>query len=51
MSAKTEKLLSLLDGQPVIPVLKIENAADAVPLARALAKGGLKVIEITLRTS
>ena len=51
MSAKTEKLLSLLDGQPVIPVLKIESAADAVPLARALAKGGLKVIEITLRTS
>jgi 2-dehydro-3-deoxyphosphogluconate aldolase/(4S)-4-hydroxy-2-oxoglutarate aldolase len=50
MSAKTEKLLSLLDGQPVIPVLKIERAADAVPLARALARGGLKVIEITLRT-
>ncbi len=50
MSAKTEKLLSLLDGQPVIPVLKIDNADDAVPLARALARGGLKVIEITLRT-
>ncbi len=50
MSAKTEKFLSLLDGQPVIPVLKIERAADAVPLARALARGGLKVIEITLRT-
>ncbi len=50
MSSKTEKLLSLLDGQPVIPVLKIKNAADAVPLARALAKGGLRVIEITLRT-
>lgn len=50
MSAKTEKLLALLDGQPVIPVLKIERAAEAVPLARALARGGLKVIEITLRT-
>jgi 2-dehydro-3-deoxyphosphogluconate aldolase / (4S)-4-hydroxy-2-oxoglutarate aldolase len=50
MSAKTEKLLALLGGQPVIPVLKIERAADAVPLARALARGGLKVIEITLRT-
>ncbi|MBS3650390.1 2-dehydro-3-deoxy-phosphogluconate aldolase [Pseudaminobacter sp. 19-2017] len=50
MSQKTEKLLSLLDGQPVIPVLKIENVEDAVPLARALARGGLKVIEITLRT-
>ncbi len=51
MSNKSEKLLSLLDGQPVIPVLKIERAADAVPLARALAKGGLRMIEITLRTS
>ena len=50
MTEKTEKLLSLLDGQPVIPVLKIGNVADAVPLARALAKGGLRVIEITLRT-
>ncbi|QPC88443.1 2-dehydro-3-deoxy-phosphogluconate aldolase [Mesorhizobium sp. NBSH29] len=51
MSVKTEKLLALLDGQPVIPVLKIERAADAVPLARALARGGLRVIEITMRTS
>ena len=50
MSGKTEKLLSLLDGQPVIPVLRIENVADAVPLARALARGGLRMIEITLRT-
>ncbi len=50
MAAKTEKLLSLLNGQPVIPVLKIDDADDAVPLARALARGGLKVIEITLRT-
>jgi len=50
MSNKTEKLLALLDGQPVIPVLRIARAADAVPLARALARGGLKAIEITLRT-
>lgn len=50
MSNKTEKLLALLDGQPVIPVLKIARAIDAVPLARALARGGLKAIEITLRT-
>jgi 2-dehydro-3-deoxyphosphogluconate aldolase/(4S)-4-hydroxy-2-oxoglutarate aldolase len=51
MSAKTEKLLALLGGQPVIPVLKIDRAVDAVPLARALARGGLRVIEITLRTA
>ena len=50
MVGKTEKLLSLLNGQPVIPVLKIDRAVDAVPLARALAAGGLRVIEITLRT-
>ena len=35
---------------PVIPVVTIERAADAVPLARALLAGGLNVIEITLRT-
>jgi 2-dehydro-3-deoxyphosphogluconate aldolase/(4S)-4-hydroxy-2-oxoglutarate aldolase len=34
----------------VVPVLTIERAADAVPLARALAKGGLGAIEVTLRT-
>ncbi len=35
---------------PVIPVLTIERAQDAVPLARALLAGGLTVAEITLRT-
>jgi len=50
MSTKTEQLLALLDGQPVIPVLKIDDAKSAVPLARALARGGLKAIEITMRT-
>ncbi len=34
----------------VIPVLTIESLRDAVPLARALAQGGLPVIEVTLRT-
>lgn len=50
MASKTEKLLKLLNGQPVIPVILIRNADDAVPLARALAAGGLPAIEITLRT-
>ena len=35
---------------PVIPVLTIKRLTDAVPLARALVRGGLPVIEITLRT-
>jgi 2-dehydro-3-deoxyphosphogluconate aldolase / (4S)-4-hydroxy-2-oxoglutarate aldolase len=41
---------SLIATAPVIPVLTIERLADAVPLARALAAGGLSVIEVTLRT-
>ena len=47
---KTEVLLSILQAQPVIPVLQIANLADAVPLTRALARGGLPAVEITLRT-
>jgi len=35
---------------PVIPVLVIEDAAQARPLARALVAGGLSVLEVTLRT-
>ncbi|SVA65018.1 uncharacterized protein METZ01_LOCUS117872, partial [marine metagenome] len=35
---------------PVIPVLTIKRAEHAVPLARALLAGGLRVLEITLRT-
>lgn len=35
---------------PVIPVLIIDDLETAVPLARALVAGGLKVLEITLRT-
>ncbi|MFF4499507.1 bifunctional 4-hydroxy-2-oxoglutarate aldolase/2-dehydro-3-deoxy-phosphogluconate aldolase [Streptomyces sp. NPDC001401] len=41
---------SLLDLAPVVPVVVIEDAADAVPLARALVAGGLPAIEVTLRT-
>lgn len=50
MRERTEKLLSVLQLQPVVPVLVIDDAAKAVPLARALVAGGLKAIEITLRT-
>ncbi|MEV4288007.1 bifunctional 4-hydroxy-2-oxoglutarate aldolase/2-dehydro-3-deoxy-phosphogluconate aldolase [Nonomuraea bangladeshensis] len=42
--------MSLLDLAPVIPVVVIEDAATAVPLARALVAGGLPAIEVTLRT-
>jgi 2-dehydro-3-deoxyphosphogluconate aldolase/(4S)-4-hydroxy-2-oxoglutarate aldolase len=40
----------MLSTAPVVPVLVIEEVEIAEPLARALIKGGLKVLEITLRT-
>jgi len=42
--------LDLTTHGPVIPVIVIQRLADAVPLARALVAGGVKVLEITLRT-
>lgn len=36
---------------PVIPVIVIDQVDDAVPLAEALVAGGVKVLEVTLRTS
>jgi 2-dehydro-3-deoxyphosphogluconate aldolase/(4S)-4-hydroxy-2-oxoglutarate aldolase len=44
------RLTELFALAPVIPVITIEDAAQAAPLARALVAGGLPVIEITLRT-
>ena len=41
----------LLTTAPVIPVVVLDDAADAVPLARALTRGGLPVIEVTWRTA
>jgi 2-dehydro-3-deoxyphosphogluconate aldolase/(4S)-4-hydroxy-2-oxoglutarate aldolase len=50
MTAKQESLASLFRAAHVIPVLTIERLADAVPLARALVAGGVRVLEVTLRT-
>lgn len=50
MGEKSSKLLSILKLQPVVPVLIVEDVASAVGLARALVTGGLKAIEITMRT-
>jgi 2-dehydro-3-deoxyphosphogluconate aldolase/(4S)-4-hydroxy-2-oxoglutarate aldolase len=44
------KINEILTLSPVIPVMEIEDLNDAVPLAQALVEGGLKVLEITLRT-
>jgi 2-dehydro-3-deoxyphosphogluconate aldolase/(4S)-4-hydroxy-2-oxoglutarate aldolase len=40
----------LLELSPVMPVVVIDDADDAVPAARALLAGGIGVIELTLRT-
>ena len=39
----------VLNAGPVMPVMVIQNLDDAVPLAKALVAGGIKVLEITLR--
>jgi 2-dehydro-3-deoxyphosphogluconate aldolase / (4S)-4-hydroxy-2-oxoglutarate aldolase len=41
---------ALMRTAPVIPVLVIEDAAHARPIAQALVAGGLRVLEVTLRT-
>jgi len=51
MTDKSEKLIATLKLQPVVPVLIIDDVKSAVPLARALVAGGLKAIEITMRTA
>ena len=47
---KQEKLAALFGQATIIPVLTIERLEDAVPLARALVAGGVRTLEITLRT-
>lgn len=46
-----QDLDTIMAVSPVIPVMVIERTQDAVPLANALYRGGLKVLEITLRTA
>jgi 2-dehydro-3-deoxyphosphogluconate aldolase/(4S)-4-hydroxy-2-oxoglutarate aldolase len=40
----------ILKASPVIPVVTIDDPRRAVPVARALADGGVRIIELTLRT-
>lgn len=42
--------LKICQMAPIVPVLVVENAADATPLAQALVAGGLPALEVTLRT-
>lgn len=43
-------LLDIMRASPVIPVIAIDDLAHAVPLANALVAGGIRVLEVTLRT-
>ena len=43
-------IVKTLGDAKIIPVIVIENEAQAVPLAKALVKGGLPVLEVTFRT-
>lgn len=44
------KALSILQQAPMVPVIALQDLNQAVPLAEALVRGGLPVLEITLRT-
>jgi 2-dehydro-3-deoxyphosphogluconate aldolase/(4S)-4-hydroxy-2-oxoglutarate aldolase len=44
-------LLHVMRASPVIPVIAIDDLDHAAPLARALVAGGIRVLEVTLRTA
>jgi 2-dehydro-3-deoxyphosphogluconate aldolase/(4S)-4-hydroxy-2-oxoglutarate aldolase len=50
MATQTRSMTDILDMGPVMPVIVIDHAEDGVALADALLAGGLKTIEVTLRT-
>lgn len=47
---KQQQLADLLALAPVVPVVIVDEVAHAVPMARALVAGGIRTIEVTLRT-
>ncbi len=47
----TTAIQQIMRTSPVIPVLVIDDVAHAEPIARALVAGGLRVLEVTLRTA
>jgi 2-dehydro-3-deoxyphosphogluconate aldolase / (4S)-4-hydroxy-2-oxoglutarate aldolase len=50
MKAAAMNMLEIMQTSAVIPVIAIEEIAHAVPLAKALVAGGIRVLEVTLRT-
>ncbi|MGY3195247.1 Entner-Doudoroff aldolase [Bradyrhizobium sp. USDA 4509] len=50
-TSKQDRIAELIRQATVIPVLTIERLEDAVPLAKALVAGGVRTLEVTLRTA
>jgi 2-dehydro-3-deoxyphosphogluconate aldolase/(4S)-4-hydroxy-2-oxoglutarate aldolase len=50
MAEANKAIADILAQGPVIPVIVIDDVAHAVPLAKALVAGGVRVLEVTLRT-
>lgn len=50
MTTSTLTALQVMQDAPVIPVIVLHDVAAAVPLARALVAGGVRMLEVTLRT-
>ncbi len=48
--SKTQRTREICALAPIVPVLVIDDAKDALPLAEALVAGGLPALEVTLRT-
>ena len=46
-----DKVLEQISKIGIVPVVKIDNAKDALPLAKALCAGGLPCAEVTFRTA
>lgn len=51
MTNDTAYIRELAGLAPIIPVIVVDDVNDAVPLAEALVRGGLPVLEVTLRTA
>lgn len=50
VETKTITAIEVMRDAPVIPVIVLHDVKDAVPLARALVAGGIRMLEVTLRT-
>ena len=50
MAEANSAIADILAQGPVVPVIVIDDVAHAVPLAKALIAGGVRVLEVTLRT-